>query len=278
MREGVTAEQAQTNLERKRKEYRADNPPILSMSTKMALDEVLSRVLRPEKCFKHKDQDMPCELCRQEREKEERRMAEQEKALREAAIKERMNHPEKILSCMGIDRRHLSCSLDNYDSGDKVKAICKQFLADPFDLVLTGSSGTGKTHIAVAVLRELVRSGKANPETARFIPVPELLREIRASYNTSGEDNAEETIVSKYADIDFLALDDLGAEKSTEWSIAILYLVIDRRHRELRPTITTTNMSLDEISVKLSPRIASRLASGRVVVMSGVDHRTRRGE
>lgn len=267
----VTGEEAQANLDRK------DNPNIPSTSSKMVLDEVLNRVLRPEKCFKHKDQEVPCELCLQEQEEADRIRGEQERAHQDAAIKERMDHPESILQLIGVGRRHLLCSFAAYEGGSKVKAICQQFLDQLTDLVLSGSSGTGKTHLAVAVLRELVRSGKADGESARFIPVPELLAEIRSSYDKTGEDHTEEAIVSKYADIDYLVLDDLGAEKTTEWSISTLYLIIDRRHREMLPMIVTTNLSLDDVAVCLSPRIASRLACGKVIRIKAEDYRTKRG-
>jgi len=247
-------------------------------------------VIVPGECWRHKKPE-PCEDCEQEQkdaqEHAERRKQERERAVaaqREAEIKDRQDNPEKHLAQIGVGKRHLSCSFASYQGGDKIKAVCKEFLHTPFDLVLSGGAGSGKTHLAVAVLRELVRSCKILDGTEGwcnkdrkgcFISVPELLAKIRATY--SDQDGDEERLIDTYASVKYLVLDDLGAEKSTEWSITTLYLIIDRRYREMLPTIVTTNLTVDEIGQGLSRRIASRLASGKVVTIKAPDYRMKRG-
>jgi DNA replication protein DnaC len=105
-----------------------------------------------------------------------------------------------------------------------------------------------------------------------FVAVPELLLSLRESY--SKNDTSEGEIISKYTEGSLLVLDDLGAEKSTEWSINILYIIIDRRYRDEKKTIITSNLSLDELADKLDDRIASRIAGMCTVVpMGGADRR-----
>jgi DNA replication protein DnaC len=286
----ITAEQAQANLERKRKEL-GINPSTPSTSKRPS--EIIERTIGsivPGECWRHKKPE-PCEDCEREekevQEQSERKKQEREQAVvaqREAEIKDRQDNPEKYLSQIGAGRRHLSCSFENYQGGEKIKAVCKEFLHTPFDLVLSGGAGSGKTHLAVAVLRELVRLCKILDGTdgwckhdrkGCFVSVPELLAKIRATYSDPNGD--EERLIDTYASVKYLVLDDLGAEKSTEWSISTLYLIIDRRYREMLPTIVTTNLTVDEIGQGLSRRIASRLASGKVITIKAPDYRMKRG-
>jgi DNA replication protein DnaC len=184
--------------------------------------------------------------------------------------------PEALLRGIGVGKRHEACSFETYQGKEKTVTACKEFIDNPADIVLTGVPGTGKTHLAVAILRELAVGKKIKSETdACFIPVPELLAEIRASYRDGDPD--ERDIIDRYSRLPFLVLDDLGAEKTTEWSITTLYLIIDRRYRNMRPTIITTNLSLEQIAVALSERISSRLASGKVLLLTGQDYRMKRG-
>lgn len=255
----ITAEQAQANLERKREQVgvKVDTP--LTSANNMAdeMTTILNRVLT-----------IPADPVTPETDPEELR--------KEKIRQERRDKPEPVLTEIGVGRRHVHCSFDTYQGKAKVVDVCRAFLENPADMVLTGAPGTGKTHLAAAILRELVRESKIRgKETARFVPVPELLAEIRASYRDDGPD--ERDILDKYSQLPYLVLDDLGAEKSTEWSITTLYLIIDRRYRDMRPTVVTTNLTLDQIAKTLSERISSRLASGKVIEIKGEDYRMKRG-
>lgn len=255
----ITAEQAQANLERKREQVgvKVDTP--LTSANNMAdeMTTILNRVLT-----------IPADPVTPETDPEELR--------KEKIRQESRDKPEPVLTEIGVGRRHVHCSFDTYQGKAKVVDVCRAFLENPADMVLTGAPGTGKTHLAAAILRELVRESKIRgKETARFVPVPELLAEIRASYRDDGPD--ERDILDKYSQLPYLVLDDLGAEKSTEWSITTLYLIIDRRYRDMRPTVVTTNLTLDQIAKTLSERISSRLASGKVIEIKGEDYRMKRG-
>lgn len=286
----ITAEQAQANLERKRKDLGVNpNTPSTSKRPSEIIEGTIGLIV-PNECWRHKKPE-PCEDCEREereaKERAERKTQEREEAVaaqREAEIKDRQDNPEKYLSQIGVGKRHLPCSFASYQGGDKIKAVCKEFLRTPFDLVLSGGAGSGKTHLAVSVLRELVRLCKILDGTEGWcqkdrkgccVSVPELLAKIRATYSDPNGD--EESLIDTYASVKYLVLDDLGAEKSTEWSISTLYLIIDRRYRDMLPTIVTTNLTVDEIGQGLSRRIASRLASGKVITIKAPDYRMKRG-
>ena len=202
----------------------------------------------------------------------------------EALIKEKKEYPERFLSGYNVPKKHLSKSLDNFKGNSKIVKICKTYsLKAVNSLLLIGPCGSGKTHLAVSILKEMIRnnlvgkewSSEAKIKGAYFITTPELLLEIRQSFQDSADTNESE-MIEYYATMPFLILDDLGAEKVSEWAVTTLYLIIDRRNREEKPTIFTTNLSLVEIEQQLSVRIASRLADCRVIQLDMPDYRKKR--
>ncbi len=171
----------------------------------------------------------------------------------------------------------LGCSFESFIGADKTKELLLQCIQEGKSVVLIGrNTGAGKTHLAIAMLRELVITFKVNSKAdACFITVPELLMEIRAAYNNNAE-YTETEIVEKYASFPYLILDDIGAEKTTPWAMETLYIIIDRRSREKLPTIYTTNLTLSEIEQHLGPRIASRMAQSTVITLDMPDFRRKR--
>jgi DNA replication protein DnaC len=111
------------------------------------------------------------------------------------------------------------------------------------------------------------------PSYPRMISVPDLLLEIRECFSGRTGDS-ESSLIEKYTGRKCLILDDLGPEKSSEWSIQTLYSIIDRRYRDVRQTLVTSNLTLDEIAEKVGDRIASRIAGMcEVVEIKGKDRR-----
>lgn len=107
-------------------------------------------------------------------------------------------------------------------------------------LLLMGPSGVGKTHLAVAALKELLRRG----HQGMFTDYRELLKEIQASYNPASG-STEMAILEPIRGAEILVLDDLGASKPSAWVLDIIGLVLNARYNERRVTILTTNY-LDE--------------------------------
>ena len=94
---------------------------------------------------------------------------------------------------------------------------------------------------------------------------------LRNSFSDSASEEMQ-NIVDHYVCCDLLLIDDLGAQKNSEWSREVLYLLIDRRYRDVRPTIVTSNLTLDQISELIDDRIASRLAEmGPVIRLEAGD-------
>jgi DNA replication protein DnaC len=165
----------------------------------------------------------------------------------------------------GIPKLYESTSFDTFKGSSTM--LIEAIKNTTGDMVLYGVTGCGKTHLAISYLQEKQRGF--------FVPVPELLLEIRDTFRDSSTIR-ESDVIKKYTDHDLLVLDDLGSEKSTDYSITTLYLIIDRRIRNKKQTIITTNLTLGEIDGVLSARIASRLSGMRVIQVNMPDYRKKR--
>ena len=117
---------------------------------------------------------------------------------------------------------------------------CERFAqergATGLGLVFHGGPGTGKTHIAVAVLAELVATHRVR---GRFWEFAALLNEITRSYGAIARSGASGPLESAIA-ADVLVLDDLGTRKMTDWADDTLFDVLNQRYMMCRPTLITT--------------------------------------
>jgi DNA replication protein DnaC len=123
-------------------------------------------------------------------------------------------------------------------------------------VLLMGPSGVGKTHLAVAALKELLRRG----HQGLFCDYRELLKEIQGSYNPASE-STEMKILEPIRTIEVLVLDDLGASKPSDWVRDIVGIVLNARYNEKRTTLITTNY-YDNPATQGEP---TRLPGGKLV-------------
>jgi DNA replication protein DnaC len=129
-------------------------------------------------------------------------------------------------------------------------------------LLFMGPSGVGKTHLAVAALKELIHRGHAG----LFCDYRELLKEIQASYNPASE-STEMKILEPIRNVEILVLDDLGASKPSDWVRDIVGIVLNARYNENRTTIITTNY-LDNPATEGE---AARLPNGKLIAPTRED-------
>jgi DNA replication protein DnaC len=145
------------------------------------------------------------------------------------------------------------------------------WLSNPTEgLLLIGEVGSGKTHLASAIVRAMLETGKQ----AEFRCASELYLDIRESYGNNG--TSERQIMLRYCSASMLVLDDIGAGSLSDHERRILFEVLNRRGNECRPTVVTTNLSLDQIRGLIDERISSRLKDYLTVAFTGADRRGKR--
>lgn len=184
-----------------------------------------------------------------------------------------------------IPQRYSRCELSTFehdtdsqrDAFRRASAFVQQFPAVDRGLLLYGPNGVGKTHLAVGMLKAVMRTRGAR---GFFFETRELLKLVRDTYNRSVAET-EMDVLAPVLKADVLVLDDLGAERTSDWVQETLGLVVNTRYNERRPTIFTSNLvdspdSTDPRSFiyQLGSRTRSRLAEMcDWVEMHGVDMR-----
>lgn len=163
----------------------------------------------------------------------------------------------------------------------KAKWIARDY--PPQSLYLYGACGTGKTFLAALIGQEYLRGLRA----VIFGDVPTLLDEIKRTFDGKGDAQA---IIDRYGDCDLLILDDLGTGQITEWSVGILYQIVNRRYNAGKPLIVTSNYDLRGLSERLivkdkqgnviesmtGRRIVSRLSEMCIQAFLGTNDRRRK--
>ena len=125
-----------------------------------------------------------------------------------------------------------------------------------------GPIGSGKTLLAAHIAMQVKKESYLHPTDERlvtiFTTVPEFLFGVQETFNSRNISTHE--LIDQFCDAYLLILDDMGAERTTDWAMSVLYLLINRRYEGLKHTIFTSNLYLDELSEKLGDeRVPGRI-------------------
>lgn len=137
-------------------------------------------------------------------------------------------------------------------------------------LLIAGPTGCGKTHLAYAVANEM----SAHGWKVKMWVVPDLLDAMRATFNRNDGTKPEEIIAEMVYDPEVLILDDLAAERPTDWVAEELFQILDRRYREGRPLMVTMNEGIDRLPERIRSRFTDKSIC-KIVVTESPDFRPR---
>jgi DNA replication protein DnaC len=212
---------------------------------------------------------------------------------------------QAVWSSCSIPSRLSHATLANYqpDGAEKEAALhkCRTFAENGLDnisrgrgLFLQGPVGTGKSHLSVAVLREIILN---NPERfgtppslsdfydeyayegyrCSMVSVVELLESLRDAIGSAKKKEAVRCKLYRIKCDDFIILDDIGAERPSEFAAEQLFIIIDLRYRTKRSTFFTSNCTLKELEDLIGERSVSRIFEMcEGVRVSGEDWRKKR--
>jgi DNA replication protein DnaC len=157
-----------------------------------------------------------------------------------------------MIAAARIPKRYEHCELSNFttdfpgaDGSVAIAQISASRFVREYDpregkgLLLVGGIGTGKTHLAVGILKELIT---ARSSACLFCDYRELLKQIQNSYNDSVK-ATELQVLRPVFDTEVLVLDELGAVKPSEWVWDTVSLILNTRYNDNRTTIITTNFA-----------------------------------
>lgn len=182
--------------------------------------------------------------------------------VKKAENMQREREVRELFSISNIGERFENVNFENFitrPGAEKSLTIARHYTEhfDEFGLesiLLWGIPGNGKSHLAAAIHNELIKKDKV----VVFISMPELLEKIKATFNKQSKES-ESQILKALNLCDLLIIDDIGAEKTSDWVQEIIFKIIDSRYRRKRPILATSNLEPKLLSERIGARAYDRL-------------------
>lgn len=219
-----------------------------------------------------------CDECQDERKRAEE--AEWQAMKRKSEIDAARLVRDRRASQSGIPLRFRDSSFASYRADQpaqaKKLAQCREY-AEGFaenarsgpSLILCGTTGTGKTHLALAIANVVLDTHYVVYSTAI-----KALRSVKATYS-KGSTQTEQDAINHFVRPDLLILDEVGVQYGSDAEHNILFEIINERYEAMKPTILISNLNLEELRELLGDRVIDRLKEngGKVLVFDWASNR-----
>lgn len=214
-----------------------------------------------------------CPEC--EREREQQRIADEAAAAQREAADRKSKLIDELIGNSGIPKRFLGKTLKGYriDSEaqrvvlDAAKTFAQEFKKPGGHsgrcLTFLGNTGTGKSHIAVAIALHVIKNCDG---TARFTSVSEINRLVRESKSYNAV-HTETEIITAFGNYDLLIVDEVGIQSGTDAESRALFDVFNARYQNMKPTIVISNLNIKQLKDALGERIVDRLKEGGGLIL-----------
>ena len=192
---------------------------------------------------------------------------EAEKALAEDRKANKSRQIETWLKNAAIPKRYRSAKISATNEAQKLVYDRMQKYVDNFskvqlrgsNVLMLGTVGSGKTHLACAVANEVIKKG----HSALYLTLNEAVLLVTESWKKGGE--SEIKILRRFCEADLIILDEIGCQRTSDISSSIITAIYDALYREQKPVISLSNLTAEQVCRQLSPRVYDRITQNGVV-------------
>jgi DNA replication protein DnaC len=216
-----------------------------------------------------------CDLCRSEFDQQDKER--KQKKQQELAFAARNAELKAAIGRAAIPPKYTGKGFDHYEIKSpeqrRIYNVCKDY-AENFlghrdtgrSLILVGSWGTGKTHLACAIANYIMVELR---QTALYMSTSQAMRLIKSTYSQAATITTDQAI-QQLVKPDLLILDEVGRQHGSQAEKHLLLEIIDARYQQNKATILASNVSLDELSAYVTPQGVDRLCEngGRLLVFN----------
>lgn len=200
----------------------------------------------------------PCPVC-----SADQQAVEEERRSEERAARARAEYEEKV-GAAAIPARFIGKSLDNFRAETKEQryalsaarlyiANFKRHRKSGEGLILAGTPGTGKSHIAAAILQSILPK-----HVGLYLTCLQAIRLVRESWRKASE-RSERQVLDVLGEVPLLVLDEIGVQYGTDGEQTILFDILDKRYRDLMPSLLLTNQDMTGLKSFIGERAYDRL-------------------
>ena len=192
--------------------------------------------------------------------------AEEERQQAEMDRQEAEERSLRLRRSAGIPLRFDGKTLETYaaecDGQRAALAACRRLVAamrerkQAPNMVMIGKPGTGKSHLSCGMILALCQT-----HLVCRIDLPDLIREIRATWHKTSE-ISEEQVLNRYGALDLLIIEEVGTGAGSDDERARIFQVINRRYEAMLPTVIVSNLDMDALKVEIGERVIDRLREG----------------